>query len=77
MNQAPTLASHFADRRDELGPNKIGGIPVRPHGADLPVRRFWARRDGFVDLSDDGFLVDPESERARYSTQELYTLPEL
>lgn len=28
-------------------------------------------------LSDDGFLVDPESERARYSAQKLYTLPEL
>jgi hypothetical protein len=40
-------------------------------------RRFWARRDGFVDLSDGGFLVDPESERARYSAQELHTLPEL
>jgi hypothetical protein len=46
-------------------------------GPICPWRRFWARRDGFVDLSDDGFLVDPESERARYSAQELYTLPEL
>jgi hypothetical protein len=40
-------------------------------------RRFWARRDGFVDISDDGFLVDPESERAQSSAQKLYALPEL
>jgi len=46
-------------------------------GPIYPWRRFWTRRDGFVDLNDEGFLVDPESERARYSAQELYTLPEL
>src|SRR5580704_1793271 len=46
-------------------------------GPIYPWRRYWARRDGFVDLSDDGFLVDPESERARYSAQKLHTLSEL
>jgi hypothetical protein len=53
------------------------GSPLRPTGPIYPWRRYWARRDGFVDLSDDGFLVDPESERARYSAQKLYTFPEL
>jgi predicted NACHT family NTPase len=46
-------------------------------GPMYPWRRYWVPRDGLIDLSDDGFLVDPESERARYSAQKLYTLPEL
>jgi hypothetical protein len=46
-------------------------------GPIYPWRRFWTPRHGFVDFSDDGFLVDPESERAQYSAQRLYTLPEL
>ena len=46
-------------------------------GPIYPWRRYWAPRDGFFDLSDDGFLVDPESERAQYSVQKLYNLPEL
>jgi hypothetical protein len=29
-------------------------------------KRFWCRREGRYSLSDDGFLVDPESELARY-----------
>jgi hypothetical protein len=42
-----------------------------------PWRRFWAARDGVIDLSDGGFLVDPESERGCYSVQKLYTLADL
>jgi hypothetical protein len=62
MNSAETKSEGF-------GFGRIGPI--------YPWRRYWARRDGFVDLSDDGFLVDPESERARYSAQKLHTLSEL
>jgi hypothetical protein len=32
-----------------------------------PWKRFWAPRDGQIDLSDDGFLVDPEGESVWYS----------
>lgn len=42
-----------------------------------PWQRYWTLRDGLVDLSDGGFLVDPESERGRYSPQKLYTLGDL
>src|SRR6202022_1347739 len=40
-------------------------------------RRFWVPRDGRIDLSDGGFLLNPEGEAARYSAQKLYTLPAL
>src|SRR4029453_16129040 len=29
-------------------------------------KRFWCPREGHYSLADDGFLVDPESEWARY-----------
>jgi hypothetical protein len=32
-----------------------------------PWKRFWAPRDGQIDLSDEGFLADPESESFWYS----------
>jgi len=40
-------------------------------------QRFWVPRDGSVDLSDGGFLRDPQSESARYLAYKLDTLPEL
>jgi hypothetical protein len=40
-------------------------------------QRFWVPRDGVIDLSDGGFLLDPEREFARYSAQRLATLTEL
>jgi hypothetical protein len=40
-------------------------------------QRFWVPRDGSIDLSDGGFLLDPEGESAQYSAQKLYTLPAL
>ena len=40
-------------------------------------QRFWVPRDGSIDLSDGGFLSDPQSESARYSAYKLDTLSEL
>ena len=40
-------------------------------------QRFWVSREGSIDLSDGGFLRDPQSEFARYSPHKLYTLSEL
>jgi len=40
-------------------------------------QRFWVPQDGSINLSDGGFLLDPEGESARYFTQQLYTLPAL
>jgi hypothetical protein len=40
-------------------------------------QRFWVPPDRSIDYSDGGFLLDPESEQARYSAQKLYTLPAL
>jgi hypothetical protein len=40
-------------------------------------QRFWVPRDGSIDLSDGGFLRDPQSESARYSAYKLDTLSEL
>jgi hypothetical protein len=40
-------------------------------------QRFWVPRDGVIDLSDGGFLLDPEKEMAQYSAQRLATLTEL
>ncbi len=40
-------------------------------------RRFWVPRDGVLDLSDGGFLLDPEREMSQYSAQRLATLTEL
>ena len=31
-----------------------------------PWKRFWCPRDGAINLSDEGFLFDPESEHAKY-----------
>ena len=42
-----------------------------------PWRRYWVSRDGMLDLSDAGFLLDPQSEAARYSAQRLASLQEL
>lgn len=42
-----------------------------------PWQRFWVPRDGSIDLSDGGFLRDPQSEVARYSPYKLDTLSEL
>ena len=42
-----------------------------------PWRRYWVSREGMLDLSDAGFLLDPESEAARYSAQRLASLQEL
>jgi hypothetical protein len=48
-------------------------IPMRPYDripvialSVYPWKRFWYPRDGLVSLADDGFLVDPDSEHARY-----------
>jgi predicted NACHT family NTPase len=40
-------------------------------------QRFWVPRDEGIDLSDGGFLRDPQSESARYSAYKLDTLSEL
>ena len=40
-------------------------------------QRFWVPQDGSINLSDGGFLLDPEGESARYFAQKLYTLPAL
>jgi predicted NACHT family NTPase len=40
-------------------------------------QRFWVPRDGSIDLSDGGFLRDPQSEFARYSDYKLNTLSDL
>src|SRR3954471_12681517 len=40
-------------------------------------QRFWVPRDGSIDLSDGGFLRDPESDTARYTSQTLYSLAQL
>ena len=40
-------------------------------------QRFWVPREGSIDLSDGGFLRDPQSESARYSSYKLDTLSEL
>jgi hypothetical protein len=40
-------------------------------------QRFWVPRDGSIDLSDGGFLRDPQSESARYSAYKLDTFSEL
>ena len=42
-----------------------------------PWQRFWVLRDGSIDLSDGGFLRDPQSEFARYSPSKLDTLRDL
>ena len=34
-------------------------------------KRFWCPREGNIDLSDGGFLVDPESEYAKYSRSDV------
>jgi predicted NACHT family NTPase len=50
------------------------------HGKGDPIyawQRFWVPRDGSLDLSDNGFLRDPQSEFARYSVYKLDTLREL
>jgi hypothetical protein len=44
---------------------------------DYGWERFWVSRDGHLDLSDAGFLVDPTREGALYRDQGLYTLTEL
>jgi predicted NACHT family NTPase len=56
------------------------GLMSENHGqADpsYPWQRFWVPRDGSIDLSDGGFLRDPQSEFARYSAYKLDTLREL
>ena len=50
------------------------------HGRADPIyawQRFWVPRDGSLDLSDAGFLRDPQSEFAQYSSYKVDTLPEL
>lgn len=42
-----------------------------------PWQRFWVPREGSIDLSDGGFLRDPQSEFARYSPSKLDTLRDL
>jgi hypothetical protein len=37
-------------------------------------KRFWCPRNAQIDLSDRGYLVDPESEWRRYSNSELVDL---
>jgi hypothetical protein len=39
-----------------------------------PWQRFWVPREASIDLSDGGFLRDPQSEFARYSAYKLDTL---
>ena len=53
------------------------GPPSASRARIYTWRRFWAPRDGVIDLSDGGFLVDPEGEASRYSVQKLYTLTDL
>jgi predicted NACHT family NTPase len=40
-------------------------------------KRFWCPREGVIDLSDDGFLREPDSEWARLAGSELVTLESL
>ena len=42
-----------------------------------PWQRFWVPREASIDLSDGGFLRDPQSEFARYSAYKLDTLRQL
>src|SRR5712691_3947611 len=42
-----------------------------------PWQRFWVPREGSIDLSDGGFLRDPQSEFAQYSAYKLDTLSDL
>lgn len=36
-----------------------------------PWKRFWCRRGGTISLADQGFLLDPESEYAKYYTTDV------
>jgi hypothetical protein len=40
-------------------------------------QRFWVPRDGIVDISDAGFLVDPLNEASQYAVQRPSALSDL
>ncbi len=40
-------------------------------------KRFWCPRDGVIDLSDDGFLCDPETEYFKYVKSDVVSFEEI
>ena len=40
-------------------------------------KRFWSPREGVFDLSDNGFLVDPEGKYGRYYTQDVFSYEQI
>ena len=40
-------------------------------------KRFWCPRDGSIDLSDDGFLCDPETEFFKYVKSDVVSFEEI
>src|ERR1017187_1107670 len=48
--------------RVAFGYDKIAVITLSVY----PWKRFWYPREGLASLADDGFLLDPDSEYARY-----------
>ena len=63
----------------EIG-ERFTGFPMGDNPKADPVyawQRFWVPREGSIDLSDGGFLRDPQSEFAQHWLHPLKTLPEL
>jgi hypothetical protein len=44
---------------------------------DIDWKRFWVPRDGLIDLSDHGFLSDPDEEWGKYLNPKLVTFDRL
>ncbi|KKN15725.1 hypothetical protein LCGC14_0983150, partial [marine sediment metagenome] len=42
-----------------------------------PWKRFWCTREGSIDLSDAGFLFDPESEYAKYVPSDIVAFEQI
>lgn len=40
-------------------------------GTRYPWRRFWCPREGAINLSDEGFLFDPENRHAKYVASDV------